>query len=249
LNSIDLFSGVGGFALGFHRAGISTELFCEIEPYARKVLAKNFPGVPIYSDIRKSDFHDFKRKVDIVCGGFPCPAFSRAGKRGGFEQDDLFYEIVRVVEEVEPKVVVLENVEGVTKWAEEIRNEIQARGYRYESAILDGRDFGIPQARRRYFGIGVRKGIMSGSQYLRRLWGIKSENFQPTLPYSPDAKGRWTPTISSKDEWRTIFAGHTRSGVTDGVPNRMDRMRCLGNSINPQIAEWLGHFIKEIIND
>lgn len=247
MNSIDLFSGVGGFALGFHRAGISTELFCEIEPYARKVLAKNFPGIPIYSDIRKSSFLEFKNNVDIVCGGFPCPAFSRAGKQGGFEQDDLFFEIVRCVKEAEPKVVVLENVEGVTKWSEEIRTEIEALGYRYESAILDARDFGIPQARRRYFGIGVRRGNVSGAQYLRRLWGIKSENFQPTLPYAPDSQGRWASTIGSKDEWRAIFAGGSRSGVVDGIPNRMDRMRCLGNSINPQIAEWLGHFIKEIV--
>ncbi len=85
---LDLFSGIGGFSLGLERAGMRTVAFCEIEEYPRQVLAKHWPNVPIYDDVRTLDADTLRRDgiaVDVICGGFPCQDVSFAGKRAGLE--------------------------------------------------------------------------------------------------------------------------------------------------------------------
>ena len=121
---LDLFSGIGGFSLAAQWVwGDELEIvgFCEIEKYAQKVLQKNFPGVPIYEDITKLNGKDFKN-IDLITGGFPCPAFSMAGKRGGFDQDDLFFEMIRICNECKPRTIIFENVEGFKRWRKELQN-------------------------------------------------------------------------------------------------------------------------------
>jgi|DEB0MinimDraft_6_1074348.scaffolds.fasta_scaffold10424_2 DNA (cytosine-5)-methyltransferase 1 len=113
MQSLDLFSGIGGFALGFHWAGIETTAFCEIEDYPTKVLNKNWPGVPVHRDIRKLDGKEYKG-IDIVTGGFPCQPHSLAGKRLASEDSrDLWGEMHRIICEAQPKWVVAENVPGL----------------------------------------------------------------------------------------------------------------------------------------
>jgi len=254
INILDLFSGIGAFSLGLERSSpeFKTVAFCEIDDFASKVLNKHWPDIPIYNDIRKLTFEQLKQnginKIDVICGGFPCPAFSRSGKRGGFEQDDLFFEFLRLINEIKPKYIIVENVEGIREWSEEIRREIKAIGYEYEDAILDARDFGIPQARKRYFGIGIRNGILSSTQHLWGVWGKESKNLYGIQPYIENAERWGPPTIGSKEEWRTIFTNCNRSGIVDGIPDRMDRLRCLGNSIVPQIPEYIGTILIQIYN-
>lgn len=129
--SLDLFSGVGGFAIGLHRAGIQTIAFCEWDEACRKVLTKRFPDVPIASDIRKLSYHDgalyydgaiiYRGTIELVCGGFPCQPFSTAGKRRGTEDDrHLWPEMLRIIKEVGPRFVLAENVAGLTSVAQPI---------------------------------------------------------------------------------------------------------------------------------
>lgn len=246
---LSLFSGIGGLDLAAEWAGMRTVAFCEIEPYAQRVLRKQFPGVPIYDDVRKLTAERLLNDgltVDVVCGGFPCPAFSAAGKQGGFQQDDLFFEIIRLAREIRPKFIVMENVEGFVAWRDRAVDEVQNIGYDFTDGILDARDFGVPQARRRWFGLGIRRGILSCTQHLRRVWGGQGKDIYQLFPNATNTQGRWTHTVSSKEEWRTILANSRKSGSDNGVPSRMDRLRCCGNAVSPAMFYPIFKAIMEV---
>lgn len=116
LKLLDLFSGIGGFSLGLERTGgFETVAFCEIEDYPRKVLAKNWPEVPIYGDIRELTADTLRAdgiRIDAICGGFPCQDISTAGKGTGIEgkRSGLWSEYARLIGELRPQVVFVENV-------------------------------------------------------------------------------------------------------------------------------------------
>lgn len=117
MNVLDLFSGIGGFSLGLHRAGFKTVALCEIEKFQQAVLAKNFPGVPIFSNIKTLTREKLNElginQIDLVCGGFPCQPYSTAGKQKAFKDDrDLWPEMFRVIAETRPTWVIGENVSG-----------------------------------------------------------------------------------------------------------------------------------------
>lgn len=120
LKMLDLFSGIGGFSLAASWTGeIETVAFCEIEPYPQKVLQKNFPGVPIYDDVRELTAERLRAdgidRVDIITGGFPCQDVSTNGHKVGFEgqRTSLFSEILRLLVSLRPKYAVMENVSGL----------------------------------------------------------------------------------------------------------------------------------------
>lgn len=122
LTLLDLFSGIGGFSLAAHWTGaIKTAGFCEIDPYCCKVLAKNFPGIPIHGDIRELKGTDVG-PADIISGGFPCQPFSVAGKRAGAKDNrHLWPEMLRIISEVRPAWVLGENVDGLVRMGIETR--------------------------------------------------------------------------------------------------------------------------------
>src|SRR5690242_1053377 len=111
-----LFSGIGGFDLGFERAGMRTVWQVEIGEFARKVLCKNFPGIPLHEDIRNCGAHNLERP-NIISGGFPCQDLSTSqnGRKSGLagERSGLFYEAARIIGELKPEWFVLENVSGL----------------------------------------------------------------------------------------------------------------------------------------
>lgn len=119
LRVLDLFSGIGGFSLGLERTGgFETVAFCEIEPYPRAVLAKHWPHVPCYEDVRTLTADTLARDgidVDVICGGFPCQDVSFAGKRAGLEgaRSGLWGEYARLIGELRPRFVIVENVPGL----------------------------------------------------------------------------------------------------------------------------------------
>src|SRR6516164_741255 len=115
MNVLDLFSGIGGFSLGLERAGMRTVAFCEIEPYCRAVLAKHWPGVPCYDDVETLTADRLRAdgiSVDVICGGFPCQNISIAGKGEGIagRRSGLWKEFARIISEVRPRYVIVENV-------------------------------------------------------------------------------------------------------------------------------------------
>lgn len=248
LTVLDLFSGIGGFSLGLERAGMRTVAFCERDEKAIKVLNKHWPNVPVYRDIKRLNgtllLNAFIKNPSVITAGFPCPAFSMIGKRKGFEQDPLFFEVTRLVKELKPKYVLLENVEGFKKWRREALNEIENIGYEWIDAIFDARDFGIPQARRRWFAICVQKGVMPDSQYLRGIQGVEIKNLHGVQSYFEKTQRGWVSTVSSKEEWRTISPNPRGSRSNNGVRGGLDRLNQLGNSLCPVIPEFIGNFIK-----
>ena len=175
LNVLDLFSGIGGFSLGLERAGMTTVAFCEIEPFPRKVLQKNFPGVPIYDDVRKLTAERLRTdgidRVDLICGGFPCQPFSVAGKQRGKEDNrHLWPEMFRLVQECQPDWVIGENVAGFVEMALcDVSADLEGAGYEVQPFIIPACAVDAPHRRDRVWIVAYRKG--GGLGELRRTQG------------------------------------------------------------------------------
>jgi DNA (cytosine-5)-methyltransferase 1 len=162
---IELFAGAGGLALGMENAGLQSELLVEIDKHAAKTLQLNRPKWDVVcDDIAKVDFT--QREADVVTGGFPCQAFSYAGKRMGFEdtRGTLFYEYARTIREVNPKIIVGENVRGLEKHDNgrtlaTMLSILDELGYRVEYRVLRAQYLDVPQKRERLVMIGVRNDL------------------------------------------------------------------------------------------
>lgn len=158
----ELFAGIGGFSLAFHATGQArTAWFVEKEPYCQKVLNKNFPGVPVYGDIYECRNLPH---VDIITAGFPCQPFSVAGKREG-ENDERYLvpEMFRVIQEVQPYVVVFENVAGFTNIAngdtfKQFLRTLAQSGYHAQWGHIRASDIGAPHRRERWFCVAYTSG-------------------------------------------------------------------------------------------
>jgi DNA (cytosine-5)-methyltransferase 1 len=160
LKFYDLFSGIGGFRLGLERCGFTCVGSCEIDKYAREVYRKNFGDYPTESDIRQVDPSTQIQDFDILTAGFPCQAFSVAGKRMGFDdtRGTLFFEIARIAATKRPKILFLENVKGLLNHDRgrtfgTIINTLYELGYDVEWQVINGKYF-VPQNRERVFIIG-----------------------------------------------------------------------------------------------
>jgi DNA (cytosine-5)-methyltransferase 1 len=152
-----LFAGIGGFDLGFEQAGFETRWQVEIEPHLRAVLALHFPRAVRFADVREVGARNLEA-VDVICGGFPCQDVSSMGARAGLAgaRTGLFWEVCRIIEEVRPQWVVLENVVGLlsSNGGQDFGTVIKAiadRGYVGLWRVLDAQYFGVPQRRRRVF--------------------------------------------------------------------------------------------------
>lgn len=163
---VDLFAGIGGIRCGLEQAAKDRNLtpVCvftsEIKPYAINVLHENHPTEIITGDITKVDTKNIP-DFDILCAGFPCQAFSSAGKRQGFAdtRGTLFFEIERILRDKRPKGFILENVEGLVnhdggKTLQIIKNKLQALQYKINVRVLNSRFFGVPQERKRIYIVG-----------------------------------------------------------------------------------------------
>jgi DNA (cytosine-5)-methyltransferase 1 len=162
---LDLFAGIGGFRLALEQAGHKCIGFCEIDKFARQTYKANFntEGEVEWHDITTVTDEDVRQlgSVDIITGGFPCQAFSVAGKRGGFEdtRGTLFFEIARIARILKPRYLLLENVKGLLNHQggetfRTILNTLGELGYWWEYQVLNSKDFGVPQNRERVFIIG-----------------------------------------------------------------------------------------------
>lgn len=165
----DLFSGIGGFRMGLESLGHQCVGFCEVDKFARASYKAIYDteGEIEYHDIRNVTDESIREigSVDIICGGFPCQAFSVAGKRRGFEdtRGTLFFEIARFASILKPRYLFLENVKGLLNHNngdtfETILTVLWELGYDVEWQVLNSKDFGVPQNRKRVFIIGHLRG-------------------------------------------------------------------------------------------
>lgn len=179
---IDLFAGIGGFRLGMESAGHECVAFCEIDKFARASYKAihNTEGEIELHDITTVTDEEIRNigHVDVICGGFPCQAFSIAGNRRGFEdtRGTLFFEIARFASILKPKYLFLENVKGLLNHDkgdtfEVILSALDELGYDVEWQVLNSKDFGVPQNRERVFIIGHLRGERG-----RKIFPIGGEN-------------------------------------------------------------------------
>lgn len=162
---VEIFAGAGGLALGFHNAGLDCELLVEIDKNPVETLRKNSPSWNvIQGDVANVDFRDIS--ADVVAGGFPCQAFSYAGKKLGFEdtRGTLFFEYARAIKEINPKVIVGENVRGLEKHDEgrtlnTMLQILDQLGYDVKYKILRAQYLDVPQKRERLVMLGIRKDL------------------------------------------------------------------------------------------
>lgn len=166
---LDLFAGIGGFRLGMEAAGHECIGFCEIDKFARasyKAIHDTRGEIELHDITAVSDESiQSIGHVDVICGGFPCQAFSIAGNRRGFEdtRGTLFFEIARFASILKPRILVLENVKGLLshdkgRTFETILEALDELGYNVEWQVLNSKDFGVPQNRERVFIIGRLRG-------------------------------------------------------------------------------------------
>ncbi len=168
-SAIELFAGAGGLAVGLEKAGIKCVALNEIDKWACKTLRKNRPNWNVLEgDVRTFDFTKYNNKVDIVTGGFPCQAFSYAGKKLGLDdaRGTLFYEFARVVNEVKPPICIGENVRGLLshengRTLQGMLSILDEIGYNVVTpvSVLKAINFNVPQKRERLILVGIRKDI------------------------------------------------------------------------------------------
>ncbi|WP_244944323.1 DNA cytosine methyltransferase [Paenibacillus polymyxa] len=164
MNHLSLFSGIGGIDLACHWAGMKTIAFCEREPFPRAVLAKQFPGVPIYDDVCRLTAARLKedgllgpgRTIDLISAGYPCQPFSNAGKRKGTEDDrHLWPEVARILREIRPRWFIGENVAGhISLGLDDVLTELESIGYTGQAFVIPSAAVGAPHRRDRVFIVG-----------------------------------------------------------------------------------------------
>jgi len=174
---LDLFAGIGGFTLGLERAGFETAAFCEIEPYAQKVLAKNWPGVKIYDDVRTITADRLISdgiRVDVITGGFPCQDISVAGQQAGIEgeRSGLWTECARLIGELRPRYAIFENVTNLLNgergaWFKRVLWDISSLGYDAEWHCIPASELGAHHHRDRVWIICYPRGevLLEDSRY------------------------------------------------------------------------------------
>jgi DNA (cytosine-5)-methyltransferase 1 len=231
LTTLELCAGGGGAALGLERAGFHAQALLDIDPHACATLRKNRP----YWNVVQADLQRFDasywRGVDLLSGGLPCPPFSIAGKQlGPNDERDLFPHMLRIVDEVEPRAVLIENVRPILSerfagYREKINAELRKRGLESYWMVFNAAEFGVPQSRFRAFLIALRKGE---TKPLR--WPLPMPNAGPTVGESiADIMGSrgW----KGVDEWArkanspapTIVGGSHKHGGPDLGPTRARR--------------------------
>ena len=229
-----LFSGIGGFELGASLAGIDTLWSCEIEPFQRRVLRSRFPESELYGDITETGGLP---RVDIVSGGFPCQDISLAGKGVGIggDRSGLWGEMFRIVGEIRPHYVVVENSPALAfRGLERVLCDLSTIGYDAEWQCVPNCAFGFPHRRERIYIVAYPHEV--GRQGRLQEHGLSA----------PVLRG-WPP---EEDYGRTLAEGvlslgecrHYRGG--DGVPGWSHRVGALGNAVNPVVARWLFECIR-----
>ena len=260
MKHLDLFSGIGGFALAARWVGWETVGFCEIEPFCQKVLAKHWPGIPIYDDIKEVTAERLRADgitTDIITGGFPCQDISLAGKGAGIEgsRSGLWSEFARLIGEIRPAYAVMENVSALLgRGLERVAGDLAEIGYDCEWEIISAANAGFPHRRERVWITAYPCGD--------RLQGqCDGRNFSAAQKYEPGGEIGGTPSQDAPDAigGQRSFGGtlrrmgreepfsRDRCGQitsepfvcrgTHGISNRSHRLRSLGNAIVPQCAE------------
>jgi DNA (cytosine-5)-methyltransferase 1 len=275
LRVLDLFSGIGGFSLGLERAGMQTVAFCEIDKVAQQVLRKHWPNVPIFDDVKTLKGEQLGT-IDVICGGFPCQDLSFAGKGAGLTgaRSGLWWEFHRLIKEIKPSWVIIENVAALrSRGLDKVLGSLAEIGYDAEWHCVPASAVGAHHQRDRVWIIAYpnharsrtpEHGVDQDGQTLEQerqdkpLGGVSRCG---TVVSDTDILGTQVPIEGrhpsqqvlggTSEAWR-VAVGGTWSveppicRVADGVSNRAHRIKQLGNAVVPQIPELIGRAINAI---
>jgi DNA (cytosine-5)-methyltransferase 1 len=296
LRVLDLFSGIGGFSIGLERAGMTTVAFCEIDKKAQLVLKKHWPDVPVFEDVStltKGLLDERGITVDVICGGFPCQDISYAGTGAGIEgeRSGLWSEYARLIGELRPRYVIVENVSALlSRGLDRVLGDLAQIGYDAEWHCIPASAVGAPHRRDRIWIMAYPSivqqyggnfnsqtsssqipelGNSGGSDVVAytdsqcgrserpiKISARRQARDQPSGSGSDGSntnseglEGQWTLSGRIKEElndtsyscWWGIEPNVGR--VANGVPNRVDRLKQLGNAVVPQIPELIGRAI------
>lgn len=229
LTSIEICAGAGGQALGIAQAGFSHIALVEYEHDYCTVLKSNKPEWNILcADVKNFSGKEYNGKIDLLAGGVPCPPFSVAGKQlGKSDERDLFPEAIRLIEEIHPRAIMLENVRGFldpvfSDYRNSILNHISGLGYSVHIKLLNASDYGVPQLRPRVVIVGIRNDIEDSFEYPKEK-PERAKTVGETLADLMSANG-W----KGADEWirrantiaPTIVGGSKKHGGPDLGPVR-----------------------------
>ena len=239
---LDLFSGIGGFALAARWNGYRTVGFCDNEPYAQAVLKKHWPEVPCHKDIREVR-GDLYAGVTLLTGGFPCQPFSVAGKQRGKDDNRyLWPEMLRVIREARPAWIIGENVAGIVNLAlDTVCADLEAEGYEVEPIIIPACAVDAPHRRDRVWVIARNVANAKGEQSSSNNHRGKQRKTCQTEQSQFRRSDCWE---LQRSNW-TTEPGVGR--VANGVSNRTHRLKGLGNAIVPQVAYQIIKGIKEVM--
>lgn len=243
MKHVDLCSGIGGFALGFQWAGLSKPvMFCDVEPWCRKVLAKHWPDVPIEEDV-KVLANEPERIPDctILTAGYPCQPFSQAGKRRGAEDDRHIWPYINeIIAHKRPTWCVFENVYGhVSMGLDEVLSDLEGQGYATRAFIVPACGVDAPHKRDRIWIIARNMADANGKGLERQWRGNELVSAREARHTACDCGEE----VRARKAWLPEPAV---GRVAHGIPRRVDRLRGLGNAIVPQIAMRIGLTIREL---
>ena len=279
-----LFAGIGGFELGLERSWGNAETIWQVErdTFCQSILSKHWPQSIIYNDV-KDITKDKVKPVDVLIGGFPCQDISTAGKQKGVhdgEKSSLWWEMWRIVGDLRPRIVIMENVANIIRLGgADVVGSLAQIGYDCEWTIISARQFGAPHLRERWFGVAysqsirgdIHRGSTKESQENRKT---RTDSRLIGEQYFGDGSKRQNPTphtnsqrfkkqslhtqsmesrklhecADSQSIWSNNGPGYWEKNpnpspfcrVDDGIPNRVARLRALGNAIVPQCSQWVG---------
>lgn len=235
-----LFSGIGSCCLGFERAGFDVRWTVEIDPWCRNKLAKNFPSAERYEDVRNVGIHNLP-PVDVLSGGFPCQDISIAGPGLGLAgaRSGLWSEFFRIIGELRPKYVLVENVAALLgRGMDRVLGDLSEIGYDAEWEVIQAAEVGLPQARKRIWIVAYPSGKRNKRLFesldfssVRQGWSGSPEDLQSIVDLALVGSNRFPKPLLC--------------GMDGRPPHWVDRIRGLGNTVVPQIPEWIATRIRE----
>lgn len=228
-----LFTGIGGIDLGLERAGMQCAWQVEINEYAQEVLQKHWSNVTRFRDVRECGKHNLTQ-VDLIAGGFPCQDISDCGKQAGIdgERSGLWKEFYRIICELQPRYILVENVSALThRGLGRVLGDLAASRYNAEWQVLPASAFGAPHRRDRLFIVAYPDSLHLEKPILANM--PRRPSFQPLRVHAVSV---------SSSQWTTDQPGLV--GVVHGVSNWVEQSKGLGNAVVPVVAEFIGNCIQ-----